>query len=212
MQLSCVVLSLVLTAAAVLALPSGAPSCVLGSPNPQSLHLASERNPVTGQIQVGGFDVFINDVKLAFKQGEENLFEFDSESDQKLTIKADNGTFFKGMLLLLSKDGTDATPALKPRDSFKLATGCTGTAVVGVTHSENSEKTVGDSTLRWDKDGDVFTLDVNIVVQNNGELGSYYYYSQYKLKAVDRSPPAPTAAPSTKRCGFICKLLRLFRQ
>lgn len=206
--------ALVLTAATVLAMPTEAPSCVVGVANPQDLHLALARNPKTGEIQVGGFDVFLNDVKLAFTNTPANkTFEFGIEEDQKLTIKAENGNRFKGVLLLLSKDGTDAFTGLLPLDPLKAAPGCVGTPVAGVTHSERSVKTSANSTLRWDgEDGDVLLLDVNIVVQNN-VTGSFYYYSQYRLKAVvPESPPVNCGLFGLGffcRCGFFRKLLGL---
>lgn len=143
MRLSCVLLSVFLTAAVVLALPRGAPSCVVGEDNPKSEHLDPDRNPMTGEIQVGGFDVFINDVKLNFTSTpDKKTFEFGAGKGQKITIKAENGasTRFKGVLLLRSEEGTNTKGGILPRDSFTAAPGCLVAQIAGATHSERSLK------------------------------------------------------------------------
>lgn len=186
--------SLYFLATSVLSFPDGTPNCEIGSSSTRSLHLISARNPRTGQIQVGGFDVFINDVKLVVTTTGPNIFDFDAGVDNKLTIKSSDGDQFRGVLIILSQNQTNTKEALTPLAPYQDPIACEKLPYGGLTHSEPSLKSTADGTLRWDTVGDIVSLDVNIVVVNNAVDGSVYYYTNYKLRAA-----APAESES---CGL----------
>jgi hypothetical protein len=180
-------------AATVSAFPDGTPNCEIGSSSTRSLHLIAARNPQSGQIQKGGFDVFINDKLLEVTVTGPNVFDFDVGVDNKLTIKSSTGKQFKGVLIILSKEGSNTTLNLTPLPPYQVPIACAKLPYSGFTHTEPSLKSTADGTLRWDTLGDELLLDVNIVVQNNA-TGSVYYYTNYKLRA---------AAPVEESCGLL---------
>ena len=215
MQLSCIALALLVSAVAVLALPNGAPICAIGDSNVRNLHLAAARNPKSGQIQAGDFDVFINGVILNRTATGNNTFPFEVSRNDTISIKSLKGKQFKGVLVILSQGENNTKAGLLPQAPYKDAIGCEGLEWAGLSHDENSLKEEMNSTLRWDILGDKFLFDVNIVVQNNVS-GSIYYYSQYKLIAVAVQAPAKPCGilglelfcPGTGTgCGFFGRLL-----
>lgn len=178
---------------AVSAFPDGTPNCEIGASSTRSLHLIAARKPQTGQIQVGGFDVFINDKLLEVTVTGENLFDFDAGVDNILSIKSSEGKQFKGVLIILSQNQTNTKTSLTPLPPYQVPIACEKLPYSGYTHTEPSLKSTADGTLRWDIAGDEFLLDVNIVVQNNA-TGSIYYYTNYRLRAV---------TPVDKSCGLL---------
>lgn len=188
--------SLLFLVIGVMSFPDGTPNCEVGSSSTRSLHLISARNPRSGQIQVGGFDVFIDDVQLVRTTTGPNLFDFEAGVDHKLTIKSNEGNQLKGVLIIISQGENNTKTALTPLDPYQVPIACEKYPYSGFTHKEPSFKSTADGTLRWDTVGDNFLLDVNIVVQNNAVDGSIYYYTNYKLRAV-----APVV--SDKSCGLL---------
>ena len=177
--------SLLFLADTVSPFPDGTPNCEVGSSSTRSLHLIAARNPKSGQIQVGGIDVFINDVKLQVTTTGPNIFDFEAGVDNILSIKSSKGNEFKGVLILLSQNQTNTKAALTPLPPYQDPIACEKFPYGGYTHSEPSLKSTANGTLRWDTVGsELFSLDVNIVVVNNATAGSIYYYTNYKLRAV----------------------------
>jgi hypothetical protein len=94
MLAACILLSLIVGA---VALPDGAPVCVIGNPNVNNRHLLVERKPKTGTITAGGFDVFINDELIRFIPGNKNVFGFLAGENNTITIKSTTGQQFRGV-------------------------------------------------------------------------------------------------------------------
>jgi hypothetical protein len=174
--------------------PDGTPNCEVGASSTRSLHLIAARKPVSGQIQKGGFDVFINNQKLVVTTTGPNLFSFNAGQDNTLTIKSDAGNQLKGVLIILSKGENNTKSSLTPLDPYQVPIACEKLPYSGFTHKEPSLKSSASGKLRWDTVGDEFLLDVNIVVQNNA-TGSIYYYTNYRLQAVTPAEP--------KSCGLL---------
>lgn len=170
----------------VFALPNGAPSCVSGDVNVQSLHLDPSRNPRTGEIFDNGFDVFL-DGKLIPAGTMENPTLFEAHIDHNVTVKSSRGEKFRGILLLLHQVGVDVHlgEGLLPFEPYKEAVGCGGTPISGVTHAENSMKSEATALLHYDNTDGIVTLDVNIVIANNDRDGSAYFFSEYRLRAME---------------------------
>jgi hypothetical protein len=187
--ISLLLFSLLFLTATVTPFPDGTPNCEVGSSSTRSLHLISARKPKTGQIQVGGFDVFINDVKLVVTTTGPNIFDFEAGVDNILSIKSSEGNQFKGVLIILSQNQTNTKAALTPLPPYQVPIACEKLPYSGYTHTEPSLKSTADGTLRWDTVGDLFSLDVNIVVVNNATAGSVYYYTNYKLRAAALAEP-----------------------
>jgi hypothetical protein len=197
MRATCILLSLIVGAAA---LPDGAPVCVIGSPNVNKRHLLPSRNPQTGPITAGGFDVYLNDELMQIIPGAKNVFGFLAGKNTTITVKSSTGKQFRGVLALLSLNRTPETntkAALQPTGtSYEFALGCEKLPHQGISHSESSWKTEFPMTLFWNTSGDTLNFDINVVVANN-KTNSIYYWQQYKLKAV------------TGRIGKGCTILRL---
>lgn len=189
---------LLYSAAAVFALPNGAPSCVSGDANVQSLHLDPNRNPRTGEIFDNGFDVFL-DGKLIKAGTIESPTMFEAHVDHNITVKSNRGEKFRGILLLLHQVGVDVHlgEGLLPFEPLKEAIGCGGTPISGVTHSENSMKGEATALLHYDNSDGIVTLDVNIVIANNDRDGSAYFFSEYRLRAIEG-----TGKHEDERCGL----------
>lgn len=184
---------LFLFAATVSAFPDGTPNCEIGASSTRSAHLSLSRNPQTGAIQKGGFDVFINDKLLPVTVTGPNIFDFDVGVDNTLTIKSSTGKQFRGVLIILSKTGFNTTLNLTPLPPYQVPIACEKLPYSGFTHKEPSFKSTASGTLRWDTVGDELSLDVNIVVANNA-TASIYYYTNYKLRA---------ATPVRSSCGLL---------
>jgi hypothetical protein len=201
MLAACILLSLIVGA---VALPDGAPVCVIGNPNVNNRHLLVERKPKTGTITAGGFDVFINDELIRIIPGNKNVFGFLAGENNTITIKSTTGQQFRGVLALLSLNRTPETntkAALQPTGNYEFALGCEKLPHQGVSHSENTWKKEFPMTLFWNTSGDTLNFDINVVVANN-VTSSIYYWSQYKLKAVTgrRALPCTILRRLTRRC------------
>lgn len=169
----------------VSSLPNGAPSCESGTANVQSLHLSPTRNPRTGDLSTNGFEVYLNGTLL--ESG--NLTSptlFEAETDNILQVKAINGTF-RGILMLLYQPAVNVHDGegLTPQEPLQAAVGCVGSLTSGVTHTENSPKQEVSAILHYDTTEGVATLDINIVVANNDDEGSAYFFQKYYLQAFE---------------------------
>ena len=166
-------------------MPNGAPNCESGTANVQSLHLSASRNPRTGDLSSNGFEVYIDGTKL--ESG--NLTSptlFEAARDNSLQVKAVNGTF-RGILMLLYQPSVNVHDGegLTPLPPLQAAVGCDGTLTSGITHTENSKKDEVTAILHYDTTEGVATLDINIVVANNDEEGSAYFFQKYYLQAFE---------------------------
>lgn len=181
------------------ALPDDAPSCRIGTANVANRHLLAERNPETGTINQGNFDVFINGKPLVQKPTGTTVHPFPVKKNNTISVTSTTGRLFRGCLAILSSNRTptrNTKSALTPRGTYKNALGCESSPQAGISHFSADFKTEFPMTLFWDEPGGVLLFDISIVVANNVST-SLFYYSQYTLKAV------------TEQRKPLCTLIRL---
>jgi Tfp pilus tip-associated adhesin PilY1 len=97
-------------------------------------------------------------------------------------VKAATSKFFRGFSLRLALKEplfTGLTP-LAGDSSTQSNYVCVGYGAVGITHTNNNTKTVAKGNLTIAKAASNVPLDVIIVVQNRNKK-SIYYYTEYKL-------------------------------
>ena len=180
----------------VVALPTGSPVCTVGVAAPSSLHLTRSFIQ-TGGLPLGGFKVFIGEDQLG---GGSFINRIAANTNLSLQV---SGAEFKGVLVILNKDGTDLTSRLTTNSSLlQTQSSCSSFGYGGFTHTSRDLKKSVNATINMPANLDAF-LDVNVVVVNNGTAGSIYYYSRYMLSTVPATTnapkKAPTRAPRTKR-------------
>ena len=165
---------------AVRAFSTGAGGCDTGGAV-GGIHL---NNPTTGSLATGGFQVFLDG---ATPLQPDTPMSITPSQVYTLSIVPAAGGTFKGALFRV--DGAGVT--LLPGTNAQIAMACS--AVSGVTHTLNDDKTDFKATLQVDGT-DITILDVTLVVVNSAT--SVYYYSQYMLQPAVSTPMAvPVAAP-----------------
>ena len=170
----------------VVALPYGSPVCTVGSAAPSSLHL-SRSSIQTGGLSIGGLKVFIGDNEL--DNGLINSII--ANKDLQLHV---SGADFKGVLVILNKDGTDLSSSLTTNSPLlQTQSSCPSFGYGGFTHTSRDLKKSVDATINMPSNLDAF-LDVNVVVMSN-VTGSTYYHTRYMLSTVPATT-SPTNSPT----------------
>ena len=118
----------------IVALPSGAPVCTVGSAAPQDKHL--ERNIIkTGGLEVGNLKVFIGGTQLS---GGTFVNRITSSTNLNLEV---NGAEFRGVLVILNKQDTNLTPSLTTSSSLlQTQSSCPPAGFGGFTHTTVVER------------------------------------------------------------------------
>jgi hypothetical protein len=185
--LFCVVIGL-LSSSSIHAFPSGAGGCDGGMAAVEGAHLTA--NAVTGTLADGGFDLIVNG---QFKLEPSTLTSLELDKEYKLSIQGSGP--FRGILIRMEGEGITMTP----ESDFQLASVCDSEGAVGITHTDSSDKSeltpIGSFVVTTAQD---LQVDVTIVVSNNGQDGSEYYYNSYLLETVDELPsdvPLPDTIP-----------------
>ena len=212
MRVICLIVALI---SAVTALPDGAPACIIGDSNVRNTHVALSRNAKKGTIAEGNYTVKLDGVSLVARSVIDplrvNLFL--AGVPHNLTVSSDKGATFRGVLVLFANKtiGTKlnllATPGQVP--PLEPALGCENSKIGAVSHSERSVKSKADMTLSYPDPAIDFVLDVNVVLFNNAQQGSKYFFTQYLLKSATQAEINPPVAPPTAKCGFFRKLFGL---
>ena len=195
-------ITIITTTTTITALPDGAPVCTVGEPAPQVLHLDPNRNPVSGHladiglyIQIG--DTILNDTKV--------VYEFEAHVDLPVVVASRNGFKFKGVLIVLSRVGSDLNGNLfldGDADLEFLRQSQCDAGRVGVTHNNNNTKTAVRATMNFDENFDVVLVDVNVVIINNFRA-SFFYWDQYQIRSTGATL-YPTPVPV-----FVCGLFSM---
>jgi hypothetical protein len=173
--------------AVVMARPDGCPVCTVGTAAPQSSHLV---NPTTGPISTGQFQITIGGVVVTESP---NILRITSETDLPVVISSTTGTQFRGILLVLNKDGVDLLNRLVATSlAYKPQALCPTTNRSGFTHVNNELKSSATATIRMPSNLTAF-LDINIVLSNRSPEGSVFYYSRFEITTA--TPAAPATAP-----------------
>jgi hypothetical protein len=162
-------------------------------------HLLAGRNPRTGPIALGGYQVYIGDKEVTL----DTVNEFASGKDHVLKVTSLDGAEFKGVSVLLSKESVDLTAGLlvsEDSPTYQRNSRCSSdnSLVGGVTHRDSTFKKEPEATLRVDRGVKDLLLDVNVVLQNNA-TGSIYFHTTFKLNALGRT----ARIPKFRTCGLL---------
>ena len=170
----------------VVALPSGAPVCTVGSAAPSSSHLLRP-SIVTGGLPVGNLKVLIGGTQLS---GGTFVNRITATTNLILEV---NGAEFRGVLVILNKEGTNLTSSVTTSSSLlQTQSSCPPSGYGGFTHTSRDIKTSVTANINMPANLEAF-LDVNVVVANNS-TNSIYYYSRYIVSTM-AAPVAPVASP-----------------
>ena len=145
------------------AFPSGAGGCMGGMAAVEGFHLdmSNGRPVVGGTLADGAIRVTVGDVLLDV----DTVNEIPIGQDLLVGVEADDISFLGVLVRLQAPDGVDTTSALIPEANVGPASVCVP-PVVGITHTNDDEKTMATGTLRFDEEIDGITLDVTIVFLN----------------------------------------------
>ena len=104
-----------------------------------------------------------------------------------------NGAEFRGVLVILNKEGTNLTSSVTTSSSLlQTQSSCPPSGYGGFTHTSRDIKTSVTANINMPANLEAF-LDVNVVVANNS-TNSIYYYSRYIVSTM-AAPVAPVAPP-----------------
>jgi hypothetical protein len=172
--------------AVVHAYSSGAGQCIGGMAAVGAPHMTS--TAVSGSLQDGDLRVTIRD-QLTFSQRDVYL-----NTDMTIGIFASSPGFRGALIRASSADGVEFT--FEPvGDNSQMASVCTDSGVLGVTHTSNALKTEFTGILNAATTGTI-TLDITVVRSQNSQDGSFYYYTPITVTVVDGEPEIDTGATS----------------
>ena len=125
----------------VVALPGGAPVCTVGSAAPSSLHL-TRPFILTGGLPLGNFKVVIGANQLSG-----GTFVNRVTANTNLSLQV-SGAEFKGVLVILNKDGTNLVSSLTTSSSLlQTQSSCPPSGYGGFTHTSRDVKTSVSATI-----------------------------------------------------------------
>ncbi|KAG7370498.1 Reeler domain containing protein [Nitzschia inconspicua] len=176
----------------VSASPTGAGGCAGGTAAVGGGHLRD--GAITGSLSDGGITLRIGGIALTG----DSTVDITAMEDISITASASDMPM-KGILVRLEAGDTDLTGTLSVDDDALLqdANVC-ASPVAGITHTSNVDKTEVAMTMMVPEEMMV-TVDVTVVMQNNGD-GSIYYYDQFLVNVLEgnggsEAEPAPSETP-----------------
>jgi hypothetical protein len=185
---------LVLISYVVESFPNGAGGCMGGAAAVGGLHLDygpgsdSGRPGGNGTLEEAEITVAINGLLL----DPNTTATFDSFTDLTWTVESSQIPY-RGILVRVQAPDDLLFTNMGTETDLKVATACVENNVIGVTHVNNTFKSVSTGALRFDGQGSA-TIDVTIVFQNDAAL-SLYAYSGYQVN-IGEVVEAPSELPS----------------
>lgn len=170
------------TPSAVTAFSTGAGGCSAGGPSPGGGHLANP-NIMTGDLVQGGYSFSIDGEPLPLTAPLQVGESYDMEV---------GGPDFRGVLIMSASPNVDLVPTTA---TLQPAAACAGTGV-GITHVNPEFKQVAEGSFTCTGPGTV-ELGVNVVVANNFQEGSIYYYTGFTVQCTDGAGSAATEDPTS---------------
>jgi hypothetical protein len=144
---------------------------------------------VEGSLDEGGLEFQLNGMTMEPNTPTEVLVD----TEYVASIVATGDTFFRGALIRL--EGVDGNFDFEEEENSQIASVCSP-PVVGVTHTDNDEKTILSGRVTFDATGDA-TFDVTAVFSNNADE-SVYYYTGFSLTVVEEFTDGSNAEPPTE--------------
>ncbi|KAG7339567.1 hypothetical protein IV203_025095 [Nitzschia inconspicua] len=181
MRFSTASLLLLASTPGVTAFPTGAGGCVAGAPSVGGSHLS---NPtiMTGSLVNGAYSVALDGAALP-PRGPLLVGE-----SYDIAVR---GPAFRGVLIMSASPNVDLTPSTA---ALQPAAACAGVGV-GITHVNSDFKDAINGTITCLGPGPV-TMGINVVVANNNQEGSIYYFSDVTVECSDATQPDSTEDPS----------------
>jgi hypothetical protein len=139
---------------AVTALPTGSPVCTVGSAAPQSPHTDYTPN-LFGTIESRTFQVKIGGVVLSSI----TTNTLAANTNLTLEVSSSSGTQFKGVLVVLNRDGFNLSSSLRisPTSTLiKLQDSCASAGYGGFTHQSRTLKSSVDATVNLPSNQNAF--------------------------------------------------------
>jgi hypothetical protein len=117
------------------------------------------------------------------------------QQDVMISVIATDVTYLGVLVRLEAPGGVDTAGSLIPGANTQLANVCAA-PVLGITHTDSSEKSMSTGTLRFDAETTDVVLDITVVFFNRAD-GSAYAYDQFNVNFRQAATPtdAPTATP-----------------
>jgi hypothetical protein len=160
--------------------PTGAGSCIGGKPAVGESHLAygdGSRHIRSGDLRDSYLQLFVDGTDLTASA---SPFLIEAGAYHVVEIVA-NTRPFKGALIRV--ESTTTVLSLDPLINAGEESECATSKAQGVSHVDNASKNAFSAGLTVQSEGEV-TLDVTVVEYNNA-TGSVFWYSHFKLKAVE---------------------------
>ncbi|KAL3904250.1 MAG: hypothetical protein SGARI_005005, partial [Bacillariaceae sp.] len=161
------------------AFSNGAGGCAPGQAAVAGLHVA---NPgfVTGSLADGGITVTFD--------GEDSSAALLSSEGTDVEVSSESG--FRGVLIM----SVDPAVGIVPVDGVQPAGACAAIGATGVTHFDPSLKEEVEAVVDCQAPtGSQVLLGVTVVVSNNQNDGSEFYYSEYLVTCGEAATGVPTA-------------------
>ena len=114
------------------------------------------------------------------------------QQDIMISVNALDITYLGVLVRLEAPNGIDTVGSLVPGANTQMANACAA-PIIGITHTDSSEKSMVTGTLRFDTETPDVVLDISIVFFNRGD-GSAYVYDQFNVNF--RQAAVPTDTPT----------------
>jgi hypothetical protein len=179
MRFSASIVSLALAAGTANAFSTGAGGCAPGQAAVGGGHVATP-NFVTGTLESAGISV---------------TFDGDTAADGGVLsadgtdVEVSSADGFRGVLIM----STDPAVGIVSVDGVQPAGACAAVGAIGVTHFDPSVKESVEAVVDCQApDGSQVLVGVTVVVSNNQNDGSEFYYSEYLMTCGEASTEVPT--------------------
>ena len=182
----------------VQAFPVGAGGCAGGMPAVSGFHLniTNGRNVMGASLTDGAILVQIGSTLLNASA----VVRFPVGEDLPISVAVNSSDLpYKGVLVRLEAPaGVSTSAALMPGMNTDVAEICFD-PIIGITHTDNSTKTVSAGTIRFDEEVSNVTLDITVVFINDVNFSAFAYdrFTVTFTAAASpiTAPPTPMATP-----------------
>jgi hypothetical protein len=196
----------------VMAFPSGAGQCLVGTKSVASLHVegSATKTIKTGRLGMGRFKATVNGVDLSqpFKGMVHRVnvgttYNVKVESTRAVPRGDD---LWRGVLQAATPNVSTALfsfEKLSNDTTLQDASSCAD-PTIGITQTNSDRKKIAVARFS-SMNASLFSLDANIVVANNASW-SIYYYQQFKVRAVASCRPRGGSCSNSLGCclGYAC--------
>lgn len=172
------------------AFSSGAGGCEGGMAAVGSTHLdnSNGRPVMSGVFEDGDIQVMLDGVVIT----PNTPMDVPIQQDVMISVNALDVSYLGILIRLEAPSGVDTVGSLVPGANTQLANACSS-PIIGITHTDSTEKTMVTGTLRFDTEVSDVILDISIVFVNNND-GSAYVYDRFNVN-FRQGTEAPADVP-----------------